>query len=520
MPTLAEAFEQARGLATAGQLAEAEAIYRQLVAQLPDIPDVWGEMGLFYLQAGRPDAAIGPLEEATQRHPQHGGYHSAQGAAARLLKRRAEAVTAFRAALAMGPPSPELYNNLALALKDDAQYEESLANFEAALALRPDYQTGHFNRGNVLLAMGRPREALSSFRRALELLPNDAGAWCSLGLAHFDSAELDPAMEAFQRALTIQPNYPEVLRNQALVWFLRGDYRRAWPAFESRLACDDFAKREHPQPRWDGSSLAGKTLYVYAEQGLGDVLQFARYLPLAAAQAKRVWFEPHEALRPLLVQSGFDKYLVAPGEQPAFDVHASLLSLAGHLPDERGEPFWPGPYLQADPRLVAHWRERLRDVPRFKVGIAWAGNPEHPHDRFRSTRVAHFAPLAALPGVQLVSVQHGPPRQQLAECSPMVPVLDLADAMDFSTGAFMDRAAVIENLDLVITVDTAVAHVAAALGKPVWVALQYAPDWRWRSTGETTPWYPSMRLFRQADHDDWPPVFARIARELAALVQA
>jgi hypothetical protein len=217
------------------------------------------------------------------------------------------------------------------------------------------------------------------------------------------------------------------------------------------------------------------------------------------------------------VQSGFGEYLVESGSRPKFDVHASLLSLAGHLPDASGRPYWPGVYLGADGQRVDQWQRRLAAVSGLKVGIVWAGNPDHPHDRFRSTRLANFAPLAEIAGVRLISLQKGAGREQLADAVESMNILDLGEELDAACGAFLETAAVIKNLDLVIAVDTAVAHLAGALGKSVWLALQFTPDWRWRLDGETTPWYPRHRLFRQKTFDDWEPVFAELAQNLRRL---
>ncbi|MEX2115013.1 MAG: tetratricopeptide repeat-containing glycosyltransferase family protein [Pirellulales bacterium] len=514
MPTVGEALQQARAQAAAGQFAEAEALLRRLTELLPEAAEVWGELGIFYLQAQRPDAAVDPLAKATALAPGNGGYFGALGATCRLLNRHAEAVAAFQRALDIGPPTPELYGNLALAQKDAQRFDEALDNIDRALAIRFDYQTGHFNRGKLLLAMSRPREAVASLERAVQLDPHDAGAHCSLGLACYELARWDAALAAFDRALALQPGYHEARRNQALVWFQLGEYRKAWPAFESRFECDDFARREFAVPRWGGSSLAGRTLYVHAEQGLGDGLQFVRYLRLATRLAGRVWYEPHEALRPLLAQSGFGDLLAPAGTSPTFDTYASLLSLPGHLPDERGEPYWSAPYLQAERRLVEHWRTRLHHLQGYRVGITWAGNPQYGYDRYRSTRLANFEPLGNIPGVHLISLQLGAGRKQLAELAGRINVLDLGDELDVRWGAFMDTAAVIENLDLVISVDTAITHLAGAMGRPVWVALPRVPDWRWTAAGDTSPWYPSVRLFRQSKLDDWEPVFARMAEAL------
>jgi Tfp pilus assembly protein PilF len=461
---------------------------------------------------------VAPLCRATEIDGGNASYHGALGAAYRAMKRPAEALASFERALAFGPRSAELLNNVALARRDAGRREEALAAFDEALSIKPDYQTVHFNRGRLLAGMGRLDEAVAAFETAIRLAPGDAGTHCMLGVAHYDRADWEAAAEAFDRALEIHPNYAEARRNRAMVRLLHGEYERGWRQFEARLDCDDIVKRAFDKPRWDGSPLAGRTLFVYAEQGLGDTLQFVRYVPAAARAGGRVLFEAQDALRPLLVQSGFGEYLIERGEQPAFDVHASLISLARHVPDGSGAPHWPGQYLRADPERVEHWKVRLGDIAGFKVGIAWAGNPEHPHDRFRSVRLEEFAPLAAVPGVRLVSLQKGAGGEQRAEVAGRMNVVDLGGELDESTGAFMDTTAVIENLGLVISVDTAVAHLAGAMGAQVWLALQYAPDWRWRTSGETTAWYPTMRLFRQQSLNDWRPVFHEIATNLKRLI--
>ncbi len=313
----------------------------------------------------------------------------------------------------------------------------------------------------------------------------------------------------------MHPGYREVRRNQALIWFARGEYRKAWPAFAARLECNDYVRREVAAPLWDGAPLAGRTLFVHAEQGLGDTLHFVRYLPLAARTAARVWFDPQSALRPLLAQSGFADFLVPEGGPlPPFDVHAPLLSLAAHLPDDRGEPYWPGAYLSADRRLVEHWRARLQRAPGCKIGIAWSDNAAYGYDHYRSTRLANFAPLAAIPGVQLISLQRGAGHEQLAEAGGQMNLLDLGAQLDVHRGAFMDTAAVMESLDLVISVDTSIGHLAGALDKPVWLALPFVADWRWLATGDTTAWYPATRMFRQESFNAWSPVFADMAKAL------
>jgi tetratricopeptide (TPR) repeat protein len=515
--TIGEALQQARQLIGAGQFDRAEGIYRQLLVAAPQAAELWHEMGLVQMQAGRSDAAIGFLQRATELDPTSATYHSNLGAVYRMLKRNDDAVTSFRRALACGPPPAELCNNLALVLKDSGQTDDALRWFDEAVRIRPDFANAHFNRGNLLLDVGRLDEAIESYRRSLALNPADAGVFCKLGVAHYDQGKLDLALAAFDRAIALQPNYPEVRRNRGLALLAQGDYERGWSEFAWRLECEGFGKRQFSQPQWDGSPLAGRTLLAHAEQGLGDTLQFIRYAPLVEESGGRVLLEVQAALLPLLRQSGFGKWIIQPGPTAGFDVQCPLMSLAGYLPDRDGRPFWREPYLTADPQLVADWGARLSDMPGFKVGIVWAGNPDHPHDRFRSVRLAEFAPLAHIHGVQLISLQKGAGRRELDAISPGLPLVDLAAELDASTGAFMDTAAVMSHLDLVITVDTSIAHLAGGLGTNVWVALHASPDWRWLNRGTRTPWYPSMRLFRQAAFDCWPPVFEEMAVELKSL---
>jgi tetratricopeptide (TPR) repeat protein len=518
LATFDEALQRARQWLSAGDFAQAEAIYRQLLEAAPQAGQLWHELGLVQMQAQRPDIAVESLQKAAMLDPGSAACHSNLGAAYRLLQRPYEAVASFERASKLAPPTAELRNNLALALKDSGQTDAALRTFDEALNIRPDYANGHFNRGNLLLDVGRLDEAVASYRRAIALRPDDAGAHCKLGVAYYDLGQLDQALECFESALQFQPNYPEVRRNRALAWLAQGEYSKGWSEYEWRFECEGFAQRSFAQPRWDGSPLAGRKLLVYAEQGLGDTLQFVRYLPLVEASGGQIRFEVQPALAPLLAQAGFGRWFLAPDAVADFDVHAPLLSLAGFLPSRGCEPFWERPYLAAEPQLVASWEGRVRAIGGFRVGIVWAGNPDHPHDRFRSVRLAEFAPLAAIPGVRLINLQKGAGRRQLADSAAGFDVVDWGDALDEAAGAFMDTAAVMQHLDLVIAVDTAIAHLAGGLGVNVWVPLQVSPDWRWLTQGERTAWYPSMCLFRQHDFDCWPPVFAEMASQLRSLV--
>ncbi len=518
MATFAEALSLARQALASGRFAEAESIYRQLLAAAPQVPELWHEMGLLQLQAGKPDAAQQFLERTVTLNPQSAAFLSNLGLAYRQRKRAGDAAECFRRAMSSGAATPELYNNLALALKDAGQEQDALAAFDAALALRGDYANGHFNRANLLLEVGRLEEAAAGYRRAIELQPQDAAAWCKLGVAYYDGAEMDAALECFSRALEVRSIYPEARRNRGMVCLAQGDFARGWPEWEYRTECDGFAAHPTTQPRWRGEPLAGRTVLLHAEQGLGDTLQFVRYAPLVEQFGGVVRLLVQPPLLPLLRTSGFSRWLTDPNQEVACDLQCPLLSLPAFVPDANGRPHWGGNYLSADPRRVSAWEAPVRQLEGFRVGIAWAGNSDHPHDRFRSVPLQTFAALAGISGVRLVSLQKGYACGELAGIGGAFEVCDLGASVDESGGAFMDTAAIMQHLDLVIAVDTSIVHLAGGLGVTCWVPLQYSPDWRWTLHGSQTPWYPSLRLFRQSTFNVWQPVFAELASALGQRV--
>ncbi len=517
MASFAEALNYARQCLSTGRAAEAAGVYQQLLQAAPQAPDLWHEMGIAQLQAGYPKEACQCLERAVQLVPANAAFLSNLGAAYQKSLRPQQAVDALRRAIQAGAATPQVYSNLGLALRDAGRTDESLAAFDQALALKPDYATGHFNRATLLLRAGRVDEAVTGFRRAIELDPRDAGSLCLLGIAHFDRAEMETATEYFDRALAIQPNYAEARRNRGMAWLALGDYRRGWSEWEHRLECEGFVPRVTEGPRWNGEPLAGRTLLVHAEQGLGDTLQFVRYVPLLEQFGGRVLLVVQPALVPLLRQSSVGRWLTPAETRPQYDVQCPLMSLPRFVPDDSGKPYWPGEYLSADSQRASTWQERLKQLEGLRVGIAWAGSAEHPHNRFRSLAVEQLAPLAAVPGVQLVSLQKGPAVEESREHLARLNVTVIEEPWD-ADGAFLDTAAILEHLDLVITVDTSIAHLAGALGRPTWVLLQYAADWRWLLEGETTAWYPSMRLFRQPVLGAWSEVIESASCGLGDLV--
>jgi hypothetical protein len=271
------------------------------------------------------------------------------------------------------------------------------------------------------------------------------------------------------------------------------------------------------QPQWDGSELKGRTIFIFAEQGLGDTMQFVRYLPLVQQRGGRVVFQCQSGLKNLLSSAqGFDCLVPRDSPPPPFDIQAPLASLPGIFRTSVGSIPSGNPYLEANPQLVQHWRRELASLSGFKIGIAWQGSPTFRDDRRRSIPLACFAPLARGGSVQLINLQKGPGTDQLPTVAGSFQVHHLGNRVDEASGAFMDTAAIMKNLDLVITSDTATAHLAGALGVPVWTALPMIPDWRWLLQRDNSPWYPTMRLFRQTRPGQWPEVFERMAQEIDA----
>jgi len=364
-------------------------------------------------------------------------------------------------------------------------------------------------------------EAIEDLRRAVQLQPTMADAHASLGVALSIQQRFDEAMAHFDNALAIDSHCAEAGWNRALLRLLSGDYRRGWPEYEWRWRC----KRTIPlppfsQPRWDGGPLQGRTILLSGEQGLGDTLQFVRYAPLVKALGGRVVLQCPNELLPLLSRmAGIDRLVAADAALPPFDVYAPLMSLPAAFHTTLETIPAEIPYLSADPGLVAHWRQELTGIRGFRVGIAWQGSPRHAWDRLRSTALEQFEPLAGVDGVRLISLQKGPGSEQLQALGSRLPVVDLGNRFDESAGPFMDTAAVLANLDLLVCADTALAHLAGAMGLRAWVALFFTPDWRWLLQREDSPWYPSLRLFRQSRPGDWAGVFRRMAEALAPEVK-
>jgi Flp pilus assembly protein TadD len=499
----------------AGRLREAEQVYRQILETSPLDGNALHLLGLVIHHQGRHEAALESFRRAIDVRPGSPVFWANLSAVYGALGRNREAVDAAVQALRLNPNHGEAYCNLGCALQALGDLDGAAANFRWAIQINPGYVKAHSNLGVALREQGKLDEAARSLQKALELNPSYAEAYRNLGAVFRQQARFDEAIRSLQKALEINPGFADAHKNLGLTLLQVGDFEAGWAHYEWRWQTGHkiFEPRNFAQPPWDGRPLEGKSLLMHAEQGLGDTLQFVRYARLVRPQGGQVLLECQRPLCALLSGCpGVDRLVARGDELPQFDCHVPLFSLPRLLGTRLGNVPAEVPYLVAREDLVRRWRDRLSDCNGFKVGICWQGSPEPADDRQRSVALARFAPLSAVPGVDLISLQKGAGTEQLA--AVRFAVRALGAELDEASGAFMDTAAVMRNLDLVVTVDTAVAHLAGALGVPVWVALVKVPDWRWLLDREDSPWYPTMRLFRQETAGDWGPVFGRIAAAL------
>jgi tetratricopeptide (TPR) repeat protein len=498
-----------------GRLDEAVSHYEEVLRIRPE--DIQTRRGLgdsLYLGGRFADAAA-VYRQVVQMRPEDAETRNNLGAALADLGQLDDAVVCYHEALRLRPDFAHAHYNLGNALRLQGRLDEAVASYGRALQSRADFAEAHYNLGLALNSQGRYAEAITGHLQALRLRPGYAQAHNGLGLALANSGRLAEALASYEEALRLRPDFADAHRNRSLVWLLAGDLRRGWPEYEWRWECDDFTPPRFPQPAWDGAPLEGRSILLYAEQGLGDTLQFVRFASLVKERGGVVILAAPAVLHPILAGCpGLDQIVPLGTEWPAFDLHLPLMSLPKVLGTTLGTIPADVPYLRAEPARVASWGRELASIREFKVGIAWQGNPGIPYDRVRSFPLRELAALAEVEGVRLFSLQKGPGTEQLRDSDARFPIVDLASRLDEDSGAFMDTAAVLTHLDLVVTCDSVLAHLAGALGVPAWVALPIVPDWRWLLEREDTPWYPTLRLFRQTQAGGWTEPFRRMADEL------
>lgn len=533
----------------AGDLDGAEELYRMALLTLPDHAPTLHALGVIAYQRGRWDAARGWLDRAIALVPDHAEALLALGAVAMAMGQPEEAVAHYDSALATAPDCAEALGNRGNALRALGRIAEAEASYRRAVALRPGLAAAHKNLGACLLDLGRPAEAVAALAEATRRNARSAEAHGLLGKAlslcgRFeesiaplrDAVRLDPAswlphhdlatalkrggwpveaLKSFDEAIRLRPDAADSLVNRATVLLQLGDFDRGWPEYEWRRRHPALAPRQFVGPDWHGGPIVGRTVLIVAEQGLGDTLHFVRFAPLVRERGARVIVAAPARLHAVLATCpGIDELTDIDGPVPQFDVQVPLMSLPLLLGTTPGTIPAGVPYLAAEAARVECCRARLAGLgPGLRVGVCWKGNPDHPGDNERSFPLAELEPLARVPGVHLVSLQV-PDAVTRAEIATVPFTVNTLDA-DPDAGAFVDTAALMMNLDLVVTADTAPAHLAGALGVPVWIALGRIADWRWQLGRDDSPWYPSARLFRRERSRGWDAVFQSIADALA-----
>jgi tetratricopeptide (TPR) repeat protein len=490
-------FDQATSLLNRGLFAESETYFREVLRLCPD----------------------------------HIGSLNNLGTALWRLDRLGEAEDCYQRALTLQPNDFAVLNNLGNVSWEQGRLDEALEWYRQAVDLQPDSPEALRNLGVTLSDLGEFDRALALIQQSLQLEPGSPDSYLGLGVTLARQAKWDEALDCYDRAIGLRFDFAEARRNRAQIWLARGDFERGWPEYEWRLNCPKCRFPTVTCPRWTGDDLDGRSILLVAEQGLGDTLQFIRYASLVEPRGGRIVVAcPEPLIRLLSRYPGVDDVIDWNSPLPDCDVHAPLLSLPAILRTTLATIPAQVPYLRADAGTVEDWRpvvaqaiERAtpagtdgtsRSSQMLKIGIAWQGNRANKVDRWRSFPLTHFGHLARLPGVRLISLQKGDGREQVAGLEGQFPVAELtrADHGDEDRRDFLDTAAVINELDLVVTPDTSLAHLAGALGTHVFVAMPAVAEWRWLIDRDDSPWYPTMRIFRQTTPGDWDGVFERIAR--------
>ncbi len=425
-----------------------------------------------------------------------------------------DAARFYGQALILNQTFPDIYNNLGVALRALGKREASAACYQRTLALKPDHAGAYTNLGNVLRELGRLEVAAASHRKAVELTPEATDAHYNLGLSLLDLGETDDALQCFQKTLELNPDHPECHWDRSLSLLKKGELKEGFEEYEWRWKLPSSPPRQFSQPLWDGSELKGKTILIHQEQGFGDMIHFARFIPLVKAKGGTIVVETHPELARLFSAiEGVGQVVNTGAELPKFDVYAPMMSLAGILGITLETIPADVPYIKPPDAHAAQLPATLS--PSRKIGIAWAGRPTHKNDGRRSCSFSQFIELLGLPDTVVYSLQIGPAAAEIEENGCQALVTNLGGKMR----DFADTAAVIQELDLVVTVDTAIAHLAGALGKPVWVVLPHPGDWRWMLNRDDSPWYPTARLFRQTRPGEWGPVFESLRQALTEEVK-
>ena len=518
-PEHAEALRLTGGIAAqTGRLDKAAGFWTLAARLSPDDAEILYNLATALCALGQPDEAIGRYREALTLRLDYVEALYNLGNTLQSLGRFDEAVDCYRRALEHRQDSPDIHNNLGNALLALHRTEEAADSYRLALDFRPDFPDAHYNLGNAVLELGRSGEAADSYRRALGLRSAFPDAHYNLGNALKDQQRLAEAADSYREAERLRPGYAEAMMNEGLARLKLGEFEVGWQRYEARWRVRTAQPHRHRQPFWDGAPLEGRSILLHCEQGLGDSLQFVRYARLVKERgATVILLCPEPLARLFSAVGGVDLVVTERDRIPPCDCQAPLVSLPMLLGTTMANIPADVPYLHSQPELVEAWRQRLGPAGgEIRIGLVWAGDPRSLHaeanrvDRRRSMRLAQFAPLAGLPRVRFFSLQKGDAARQTLEPPPGLAITDWSDDLH----DFADTAALVTNLDLVISVDTAVAHLAGGLARPVWLLSRFDGCWRWLCGRDDSPWYPTLRLFHQPAPGEWAPVVDQLREAL------
>ncbi len=534
-----------------GKFEEAIKYFKKAIEINPEISDVHYNLGIAFKEKKHYDEAIKSFQNALALDENNSDAFFNLGNLYYEMKEYDHSIACYRKAIEINPSLPEAFNNLGLIFQEKGNLDEALSFYEKAIQIDQNFAMAYFNMGMVFQLQKKLDESIINYKKAIKLNPEIVHAYFNLGNIFYEKGLMDEALINYQEALQRDPNFTDVLMNIGIIlhekqhlqeaisafrkilklkpydaeahWnlsnslLLSGDFENGWREYEWRLKVKEFEQRDFPKPLWEGSDISQKTILIYTEQGLGDAIQFVRYVALVARRAGKVILECQKELKPIFKNVKGIHQVISRGEElPEFDVHCPLLSLPyifcttlETIPSEI-------PYIFVDSLIFQKWHEKMKiDDSQLKVGLVWSGNPRHKKHYYRDFPLTTYAPFTDFKGITFYTLQKG----EAGKESKNVPIgLKLIDYTE-EIHDFSDTAAIIENLDLVISVDTAVAHLAGALGKPVWTLLPFAPDWRWMLNRQDSPWYPTMRLFRQPAPGDWKTVIEKVAGELNSILK-
>jgi tetratricopeptide (TPR) repeat protein len=510
-PSIEQLMQTAMQFQGAGRIADTESVCRQILVRDPDYTPALRLLGAILGHIGRREEAAEVLSRCVRLDPNDASAHSSLGVTLQLLGHPGKAVRHLSRAVEIHPQAAQFQYNLGKALRDQKRMEEAAVAFQRTVELQRSFSPAWNNLGNTLRDLGRLEEAVTCYQVDLQLRPNHPQTLHNMGIVYRELLRLPEATRCFDTALTFDPGYNECRLSRAMLLLLEGQLLRGWNEYESRFDVPRaVVQRDYGKPPWDGSDPEGRTILLYCEQGFGDAIQFVRYAPLLAERNATVIVECQPELRELFGSlRGIDQ-IISPGDElPDFDVYRGMLSMPLIFQTSLENVPNQVPYLRADRAKVRRWR-KIIEPGGVRVGLVWAGAGGYGNDVNRSMTLQRLAPLARVEGARFYSLQKGAAADQAKSPPEGMDVLDLsAELNDFS-----DTAAAIENLDLLVSVDTSVGHLAGALNKPVWLMIPFFPDWRWMLGRADSPWYPTMRLFRQPARGDWSAVVERVAEEL------